>query len=89
MHWLARAANEHKFAPAEAALAKLCSNMFKPGTNVELFGLTTATILNGKRGVVVVPSDEAACKVMAGRVMVLLTGASQPKAVKVENLKVL
>ena len=59
--------------------------MLKPGTNVEIVGLQTATILNGKRGVVVAAA--AASSLAPGRVMVLLEGRTEPKAVKMENLR--
>ena len=63
--------------------------MLKPGTNVEIVGLQTATILNGKRGVVVAAAAAAAAasSLAPGRVMVLLEGRTEPKAVKMENLR--
>ena len=90
--WLARAANEHNFKPAQQALVAVYKKMLKPGTRVVIAGLTTATILNGKRGVVVAAGAGAgagAAQPGPGRVMVLLEGGKVPKAVKMENLKAL
>ena len=72
------------------ALMQVYKKMLKPGTNVEIVGLQTATILNGKRGVVVAAAAAAAAAASSlapGRVMVLLEGRTEPKAVKMENLR--
>ena len=86
--WLARAANgKHNFKPAQQALIQVYKKMSKPGTKVEIAGLATATILNGRRGVVVATDASAATGLAPGQVMVLLDGGTQPKAVKMENLR--
>ena len=58
-----------------------------PGTEVEVTGLTSATALNGQRGVVIAPAAAVrGSGIGPGRVQVQLAGHLAPKAIRPENL---
>ena len=84
--WWKRAADQGEEDAIKYLRIVLDKRLFPPGTAVQLVGMKAA-IVNGKRGVAVVPGGGAAAPPALGKVMVRMDGNGRMQATCFENLE--